>query len=106
VRFLDERGITDPLDSFDLENPHARPTTELPPIVAAFAPGAYGITWKPTDLFLVHYVLPQLADDANVPTSVRALAETLAQFQEDRAAATPSTDPDASTSSTDETDGG
>jgi hypothetical protein len=106
VRFLDGRGITDPLDFFDLENPHARPTTELPPIVAAFAPGAYGITWKPTDLFLVHYVLPQLADDANVPPSVRALAETLAQFQEDRAAATPSTDPVASTSSTDETDGG
>lgn len=104
VQFLEERGITDPFDSFDLDNPHARPTTELAPIVAAFAPGAYGITWKSTDLFLVHYVLPQLGDDAKVPPSARALAQTLAQFEEDRAAAEAATEAD-NTPSTDDTRG-
>lgn len=105
VRFLEERGITDPFDSFDLDSLHARPTTELAPIVAALAPGAYGITWKPTDLFLVHYVLPQLGDDAKVPPSVRALAQTLVQFEEDRAAAEPATEGDTATLSTDDTGG-
>jgi hypothetical protein len=105
IRFLEERDITDPGDFFDLENPHARPSTELPPIVAAFAPGHYGITWKATDLFLVHYVLPQLGEDANVPASVRALAETLIQFQEAHAATAPSTNSDAATASADDTDG-
>jgi hypothetical protein len=105
VRFLEERGITDPNDFFDLENPHSRPAADQPPIAAAFGPSAYGITWKPTDLFLVHYVLPQLDDDANVPASVRALAETLDQLREDRAATAPSTDADDSTTTTDDSDG-
>ncbi len=88
VRFLEERGITDPFDSFDFDNPGARPTTQLSSIVAAFAPGAFGITWKPTDLFLVHYVLPpQLGDETKVPPNLSALIQTLAQFEEDQTAA-------------------
>ncbi|BBY70390.1 hypothetical protein MPRI_25770 [Mycobacterium paraintracellulare] len=87
VRFLEERGITDPFDSLDFDKPHVRPATPLSPIVAAFAPGSFGITWKPTDLFLVHYVLPQLGDDTKVPPNLSALIQTLAQFEEDRAAA-------------------
>jgi len=73
ARFLEERGIADPFDAFDIENPHARPTTHLSPIVAAFAPGPFGITYKPTDLFLVHYVLPQLGDDTKVRPNLSAL---------------------------------
>jgi hypothetical protein len=105
VRFLEERGITDPFDSFDLDNPHARPTTQLVPIVAAFAPGAYGITWKPTDLFLVHYVLPQLGDDAPVPPNLSALTQTLVQFEEDRAAAERAAEADTNIPSTNGADG-
>jgi hypothetical protein len=105
IRFLEERGITDPRDFSDLENAQTRPTTGLPPIVEAFAPGAYGITWKPTDLFLVHYVLPQLDDDANVPARVRALAQTLIQLREARAAAEPATEAETATLFTDDTGG-
>lgn len=87
VRFLEERGIADPFDAFDIDNPHVRPTTELPPIVAAFAPGAFGINYKPTDLFLAHYVVPQLGDDTKLRPSLSSLLQTLAQFEEDRTAA-------------------
>lgn len=87
VRFLEERGIADPFDAFDIDNPHVRPTTELPPIVAAFAPGALGINYKPTDLCLAHYVVPQLGDDTKLRPSLSSLLQTLAQFEEDRTAA-------------------
>jgi hypothetical protein len=104
VRFLEERGITDPFDSIDFENPDARPATQLSPIVAAFAPGSFGITWKPTDLFLVHYVLPQL-DDTTVPPNLSALIQTLEQFEEDRAAAAERTaQPDTTAPSADDAD--
>jgi hypothetical protein len=105
VQFLEERGITDPFDSFDFDNPHARPATQLSPIVAAFAPGSFGITWKPTDLFLVHYVLPQLGDDTKVPPNLTALIQTLAQFEEDRAAnAERAARPDTTVPSADDAD--
>lgn len=105
VRFLEERGVTDPFDSFDIENPHARPATQLSPIVAAFAPGSFGITWKPNDLFLVHYVLPQLGDDTRVPPNLSALIQTLAQFEADRAAAAEQiTQPDTTVTSSDDAD--
>jgi len=100
TRSLEERGITDPDHFFDPEKP--RLTTELPPIVAAFAPGEFGITWKPTDLFLVHYVLPQLNDDHPVPARVRALAETIDHIREEQQS-TPPDDPDDSTNPTDDT---
>ncbi|MGW0162227.1 hypothetical protein ACWDUN_23220 [Mycobacterium sp. NPDC003323] len=84
IRFLEEHDITDPEDSFDFDNPYARRTNQLSPIVAAFAPGDFGSTWKPTDLFLVHYVLPQLGDDTKVPPNLSSLRQTIAQFEEDR----------------------
>lgn len=105
VRFLEERGIADPFDAFDIDNPHARPTTELSPIVAAFAPGAFGITYKPTDLFLAHYVVPQLGDDTKLRPSLSSLLQTLAQFEEDRtAAAEQPVQPDTTIPSTDDSD--
>lgn len=105
VRFLEERGITDPFDAFDIDNPYARPTTELSPIVAAFAPGAFGMTYKPTDLFLAHYVVPQLGDDPKVRPSLSSLLQTLAQFEEDRTgAAEQAAEPDTTIPSADDSD--
>ncbi|WP_156448403.1 hypothetical protein [Mycobacterium sp. NAZ190054] len=105
IRFLEERGIADPFDAFDIDNPHARPATELSPIVAAFAPGAFGITYKPTDLFLAHYVVPQLGDDTKLRPSLSSLLQTLAQFEEDRtAAAEQAAEPDTTMPSADDSD--
>jgi hypothetical protein len=72
AKLLHDRGITG----------GAPPPGHLSPIVAAYAGLGVAGPWRVTDLFLVHYIAPQLDDESILPPSAKSLAATLARDED------------------------